>query len=246
MSDVQTSSPSIPFIEQHVTPTNANNNDDSEDNNNSNIRSNNNNYDVSLSRPPSYLPHSDSERQLQHQRDLQVLQQLGEYYYRQRQRTDYFNRLFFSDIEDNNDTESTATKFKMGDAFKVCCLGQFKGILMAFWILVFVFLGAISVFIPSLPKAAHALWLPLIVYIVVSFCVFKFNQKEAAHIDSLERYVLEARNRRRQEIYQAEQQFQLPDGHFFEIQYPKEHGHPVVTLLPPPPTYSPILPPQPY
>ncbi|KAI8879173.1 hypothetical protein K501DRAFT_276810 [Backusella circina FSU 941] len=241
MSDVQTNSLSIPILEQqHVAPTNANNDNDESENNHHN--SNNNAYNVSLSRPPSYLPHSDTERQLQHQRDLQVLQQLGEYYYRQRQRDDYFNRLFFNDIQDNESTE----KYKMRDAFKVCCLGQFKGILMAFWTLVFVFLGAISVFVPSLPKAAHALWIPLIVYIVTSFCVFKYNQKEVAHIDSLERYVLEARNRRRQEIHQAEQHFQLPDGHFFEIQYPKEHGHPVVTLLPPPPTYSPIPTPQPY
>ncbi|CAO3648859.1 unnamed protein product [Mucor hiemalis] len=113
---------------------------------------------------------------------------------------------------------------------------------MAFWIIVFIFVGAISVFVPSLPKGSQAMWIPLVLYMLTAFILFRHRYKQSVRIDQLERQVLEERRRRRRqdllnEPHQPRQQ--LPNGYFFEIHYDdKEHTHPYRTLLKPPPVYT--------
>lgn len=191
-----------------------------------------------LSRPPSYIPRDslvilNADRQ---QEQLDILHELGEYYHQQDQRNNYLNRLLFW----NTDEEQTELKYK--DACQSCLIGQFKGVLMAFWVTVFIFLGALSVFVPHLPKGAQALWIPLILYMIFAFFIFRHRHKESVRIDQLERQVLAERSRRRMNelvLINDEQHRQLPAGYFFEIQYDsKDHTHPYRTLLKPPPIYS--------
>lgn len=196
-----------------------------------------------LSRPPSYIPPQGQQTTLSsadlahRQRHLEILSELGEYYYRQERKSHYLNRLLFC----NTTADSQNLSYK--DAVCACLEDQFKGILMAFWIIVFIFVGAISVFVPSLPRGSQAMWIPLILYMLTAFILFRHRYKQSVHIDQLERQVLEERRRRRrQDLENVEPQQQirpLPNGYFFEIHYDdKEHTHPYRTLLKPPPIYT--------
>lgn len=173
-----------------------------------------------LSRPPSYI-HSDSVALDTDQAHLDILHELGEYYHRRDQRNNYLNRLLFCSTE----------SVRYADACQSCLIGQFQGVLMAFWITVLICLGALSVFVPHLPQGAQALWIPLALYMILAFFIFKYRHKQSVRIDQLERQVLAERTKRRLN--------HLPAGHFFEIKYDvKEHTHPYRTLLKPPPIYT--------
>ncbi|CAO0799585.1 unnamed protein product [Mucor circinelloides] len=64
----------------------------------------------------------------------------------------------------------------------------------------------------------------------------KYKRKEAKRIEDLERCIADQRLQRRALI---DQSHPLPEGYYFEIQnHSKDHTHPVVTLLPPPPAYG--------
>ncbi|KAI7890842.1 uncharacterized protein EV154DRAFT_243368 [Mucor mucedo] len=171
-----------------------------------------------LSRPPSYVVNDamllDAEREQAH---LEILHELGEYYH---QREQGFLKVLLCRSSDTN----------YRDACQSCLLSQFQGVLMAFWITVLICLGALSVF-THLPQGAQALWIPLALYMILAFFLFKQRHKRAIRIDQLERQVLAERTRRRLNL--------LPTGHFFEIQYDnKDHTHPYRTLLKPPPIYT--------
>lgn len=195
-----------------------------------------------LSRPPSYIPPQGQQTTISsadlacRQRHLEILSELGEYYYRQELKSHYLNRLLLC----STTTDSENLSYK--DALCACLEDQFKGILMAFWIIVFIFVGAISVFVPTLPKGSQAMWIPLILYMLTAFILFRHRYKQSVHIDQLERQVLEERRRRRRQDLESEPQQHirpLPNGYFFEIHYDdKEHTHPYRTLLKPPPIYT--------
>jgi hypothetical protein len=192
----------------------------------------------SLSRPPSYIQTNSSDTNLlDNQRHLAILTELGQYYDEQDRNTQYMNRLLFF-----KDSSSSSSTISYKEAIHSCFMGQFKGLAMVFWIIVFIFLGAISVFVPSLPPGSQVLWLPLVIYLITAFILFRYRYKRSIRIDQLERLVLEERTRRRRRRAMAadeqQQQRELPAGYFFEIKYSPENAHPYRTLLKPPPIYT--------
>jgi amino acid permease len=115
---------------------------------------------------------------------------------------------------------------------------QFKGVFLVFWLVVFVIVGIVSVVVPNMPKGAEALWALLGIYVCITAAIhLKFYKKEAR----IKRLESEFRAQRREMIQQTlieQHVFHLPEDHYFEIkQDPTDHT-PIVTLLPPPPTYT--------
>lgn len=107
---------------------------------------------------------------------------------------------------------------------------QFHGIYFAFWLVLLAFLGAVSVFVPGLPQAAIVLWVPVVIYLCVAVYMFRRRRASQNH------------NEREQEdpsnpAHESMRQTRLPDSYYFVINNTKDHAHPVVTLLPPPPNY---------
>jgi hypothetical protein len=98
-----------------------------------------------------------------------------------------------------------------------------------------VFVGAISVFVPSLPPVAKLLWLPLVLYCVgVVVLLGGVQWRRQRHMAHLEHQVALARQRRIDELLHATE---LPNDHYFVVQQ-RRAGRPVMTLIPPPPTYN--------
>ncbi|KAG2183425.1 hypothetical protein INT43_006431 [Umbelopsis isabellina] len=109
---------------------------------------------------------------------------------------------------------------------------QFHGIYFAFWLVLLSFLGAVSVFVPGLPQAAIVLWVPVVIYLCVAVFMFHRRRANRVHNDTNEDpsdHTLPAQESMRQ--------MRLPDSYYFVINNTKDHAHPVVTLLPPPPNY---------
>jgi hypothetical protein len=111
---------------------------------------------------------------------------------------------------------------------------QFYGVYFAFWLVVLAFVGAVSVFVPSLPPVALLLWIPLVVYLGVSIYLLHKRRQEKAAMEA----AAPERERRESRLRELLHAMRLPDSYFFHIDNQKEHRHPVVTLLPPPPTYA--------
>ncbi|KAI8381000.1 uncharacterized protein BYT42DRAFT_288432 [Radiomyces spectabilis] len=180
---------------------------------------------TTLSRPPSYKQCANAEAERLREQDLEAMRRLEVLY--NRETHGLMQRLLWPLP---GDTERIRTT----DVLKECCLVQFTGFHMAFWIVLLVFVGAVSVFV-DLPPVAYLLWVPLALYIVGAGISIQINRRRSEEIEGLEEQLAEARQRRMNEMTSA---VRLPDNHYFEIvNNPKNHSHPVVTLLPPPPSY---------
>lgn len=191
-------------------------------------------HQEALSRPPSYMMrHGDNQTGAlaeNEQLHLQVVQELADYYSRQNTRHHYLDRLLFW----NTGEEGGGEKIKYKYALQSCVSSQFRGTPFLIWTIIFIFAGCISVF--TGPNGAQALWILLGVYLIIALIAFQRRRIEAKHIEDLERCIADQRSQRRALIDQAHP---LPEGYYFEIQnHSKDHTHPVVTLLPPPPAYD--------
>lgn len=111
---------------------------------------------------------------------------------------------------------------------------QFSGVYFAFWLVVLAFVGAVAVIVPSLPPIALLLWIPLIAYLAVALYLFHKRRQERAAIAA----AAPERERRESRVRELLHAMRLPDSYFFLIDNQKDHQHPVVTLLPPPPNYA--------
>ncbi|KAJ2964420.1 hypothetical protein NQZ79_g641 [Umbelopsis isabellina] len=109
---------------------------------------------------------------------------------------------------------------------------QFHGIYFAFWLVLLSFLGAVSVFVPGLPQAAIVLWVPVVVYLCIA--VYMFHRRRANRVHD---NTNEDPSDRSVPAQETMRQMRLPDSYYFVINNTKDHAHPVVTLLPPPPNY---------
>jgi hypothetical protein len=85
-----------------------------------------------------------------------------------------------------------------------------------------------------LPPVALLLWVPLIVYLAVAIYLFHKRRQERAAIAA----AAPERERRESRVRELLHAMRLPDSYFFLIDNQKDHQHPVVTLLPPPPNYA--------
>ncbi|CAO3631569.1 unnamed protein product [Cunninghamella blakesleeana] len=184
-----------------------------------------------LSRPPTYKRYENPELEEQQERDMEALRRLQRHYNNDiniNQNTNgLLDQFFYID-------ESDRPGFKK--ALKNTLVNQFFGFYMAFWIVVFAFLGAVSVFIPELSPLAKLLWLPLILYIIGVCIVLFLRHRQNKAVLKLEEQVDAARRRRVNELLTG---MELPNDHYFVIeQNPNDHTHPVMKLIPPPPTYS--------
>ncbi|CAO3608646.1 unnamed protein product [Mucor fragilis] len=191
-------------------------------------------HQETLSRPPSYMMrHGDAQTGASaesEQLHSQVVQELAEYYSQQNTRHHYLDRLLFW----NTGEEGGAEKIKYSYALKSCVSSQFRGTPFLIWTIIFIFAGCISVF--TGPNGAQALWILLGVYLIIVLVSLRRRRRVAKRIEDLERCLADQRLQRRALIDQAHP---LPDGYYFEIQnHSKDHTHPVVTLLPPPPAYD--------
>lgn len=192
-------------------------------------------YQEALSRPPSYMMRHGSQTASfaeDEQLHLQVVQELAEYYNRQNTRHNYLDRLLFWNTGEVDAGDGEKIKYKY--ALQSCISSQFRGTPFLIWTIIFIFAGCISVF--TGPNGAQALWILLGVYLIVALISFQRRRKEARRIEDLERCIADQRLQRRALI---DQSHPLPEGYYFEIQnHSKDHTHPVVTLLPPPPAYG--------
>lgn len=184
-----------------------------------------------LSRPPSYMMHRDTASStVNEQSHLEIVQELAEYYNRQNTRNSYLDRLLFWNTNEENEQE----KIKYRYALQSCISSQFRGTAMMIWIIVLIFVGCISVF--AGPKGSQALWAILGIYLIFVIISFRNRRKETKRIEDLERCLVDQQLSRRELLNQSHP---LPEGYYFEIQNrTKNHTHPVVTLLPPPPAYG--------
>ncbi|KAI8149932.1 hypothetical protein BJV82DRAFT_585254 [Fennellomyces sp. T-0311] len=182
------------------------------------------------SRPPSYKAYSSEERNIQRQQEWAAAIRLQQYYHHERRLRS--GSRWLQEILWNREDEQVHWK----DAFTACFAEQFQGFHMAFWVVLFVFVGAISVFLPNLTSAAFALWIPLILYVLLAFFMLYHRKKRLRRIQQLEYQVAQARERRIRELMSA---VELPENHYFVTEYRRSsHAHPVTTLLPPPPAYQ--------
>lgn len=115
-------------------------------------------------------------------------------------------------------------------------VAQFSGIYFAFWLVTLAFLGAISIIVPGIPRIALLLWIPLVLYL--SFSVYFFRQRRTKMREHGDQASFVERGRRESRVRELLRAMRLPESYFFVISNQKEHSHPVVTLLPPPPTYN--------
>ncbi|CEP14749.1 hypothetical protein [Parasitella parasitica] len=194
-------------------------------------------YLQALSRPPSYLVRHGSQTVSAGESDrlhLEAMQELAECYNRQNTRNSYLDRLLFWGTGEEEGEEEGGEKIKYRYALQSCISSQFKGTPFLIWTIVLIFVGCVSVF--TGPDGAQALWVLLAVYLVFAFISFRKRRRETKKIMDLERYILDHRIQRRELL---DQSHPLPEGYYFEIQNnSKDHTHPVVTLLPPPPAYA--------
>ncbi|KAL0090783.1 hypothetical protein F4703DRAFT_1790738 [Phycomyces blakesleeanus] len=189
-----------------------------------------------LSRPPTYQQYDNPADADQHRNDIERLHRLEELYrlqhgndYQANRTSNNYSRRYSEDHA--NQSSYSGWKEKIGRFL----LNQFRGLFIALWMVVFVFVGCLTVFLP-LPEAAYAMWAPLVLYVIGVLIVNTSDRRRAREMATLRQQVGEARRRRIQELLQA---MNLPENHYFEIQDdPKHHGHPVMTLLPPPPEYQ--------
>ncbi|KAI8640408.1 hypothetical protein BD408DRAFT_419843 [Parasitella parasitica] len=191
-----------------------------------------------LSRPPSYLVRHGSQTVSTGESErlhLEAVQELAEYYSRQNTRNSYLDRLLFWNTgEEEEEEEGGREKIKYKYALQSCISSQFRGTPFLIWTIVLVFVGCVSVF--TGPNGSQALWILLFVYLICASISFRKRRREAKRIMDLEQYILDRRTRRRELL---DQSHPLPEGCYFEIQNnSKDHTHPVVTLLPPPPAYA--------
>ncbi|CAO3593045.1 unnamed protein product [Absidia cylindrospora] len=181
-----------------------------------------------LSRPPSYKRYDNPEQEEQQARDIAALRRLEQYYENERN-TGLLHQLLWAE---------EGEKVPVKQVLLSCIADQFTGFYMAFWIIIFVFLGAVSVFVPGLPQAAKALWIPLALYCIGVLVFFSYHRRHATKIYELEQQIGRARRRRLNELLSN---MELPSDHYFVIEdRSTSHAHPVVTLLPPPPNYAPM------
>ncbi|KAI8077711.1 uncharacterized protein BX664DRAFT_343300 [Halteromyces radiatus] len=178
-----------------------------------------------LSRPPTYKRYDNPEQEEQQARDMEALRRL-EHLYNQEQNNGILHQLFSSEGDSFASVKSMFVSF---------ITSQFTGFYMAFWVIVLVFVGAVSVFVPGLPPVAKLLWLPLGLYCLGVFFFFSYHQRHAREVFQLERQVSRARRRRLNELLRN---MELPNDHYFVIEQRASSGHPVMTLLPPPPNYG--------
>lgn len=206
---------------------------------------------ITPSKPPSYIsPNSttseaDTDDSSIHNnvdgrlRYSEIVQELNAYYRRQSRLRNGMSRLIFNvqqRQQREEDDDTLCMKYKY--AFQSCVLTQFKGVFMLVWILSLLILGIVSVALSGLPKGFQALWIPLLVYIILVVIVNVRRRKEEERIEKLEKQFEIERRRMIQQALLEQRKFSLPNDHFFEIQTNVDgHAHPVVTLLPPPPTY---------
>lgn len=119
-------------------------------------------------------------------------------------------------------------------------IAQFSGVYFAFWLVILGFLGAVSIIVPGIPQITLLLWIPLVLYL--SFACYFFRKRRAARPAARRAAACEesyaGRGRRESRVRELLRAMRLPENYFFVISNPKEHTHPVVTLLPPPPTYN--------
>jgi hypothetical protein len=186
---------------------------------------------AALSRPPSYMMQRDTTSfTVDEQSHSEMVQELAEYYNRQNIRNSYLDRLLFWNTSEENEQEKIKYKY----AVQSCISSQFRGTAMLIWILILIFVGCISIF--TGPKGSQVLWVILGVYLIFVIISFRNRRKEDKRIVDLERCIMDQRVRRRELL---DQSHSLPEGYYFEIQNrTKNHTHPVVTLLPPPPAYG--------
>lgn len=184
-----------------------------------------------LSRPPSYKRYTRPDQEARQADDMEALRQLEHYYALEQQQKDggLLHQLLWLDPQTDGD------RLPLKTIWCNCLMYQFTGgVAMAFWVLVLVFVGAISVFVPSLPPVAKLLWLPLVLYCVgVVVLLGGVQWRRQRHMANLEHQVALARQRRVDELLQATE---LPNDHYFVVQQ-RRAGRPVMTLIPPPPTY---------
>ncbi|KAI9030745.1 hypothetical protein CLU79DRAFT_731330 [Phycomyces nitens] len=188
-----------------------------------------------MSRPPTYQQYDNPEDADQHRNDIECLNRLEELY-RTQHGSDFLGNRHSDNYTRHSEDQFTPEahwtwKERVGRAL----WNQFLGLFIALWIVVFVFLGCLTVFLP-LPAAAYALWTPLVLYVIGVLIINTYERRTTREMATLRQQVNDARRRRIQELIQA---MNLPENHYFEIQDdPKHHGHPVMTLLPPPPGYQ--------
>ncbi|KAI7851874.1 hypothetical protein BDC45DRAFT_514536 [Circinella umbellata] len=189
------------------------------------------------SRPPSYKPYATSERNIEREQERIALDRLRQLYQRERQIRGGGGWLqHILSNRSGEEEELSQDRVKWNDIFTACIYQQFKGFNMAFWIILLVFIGAISVFVPGLSVAAFALWIPLILYGLLNTFVLRHRRKQKEQIQMLEYRIAEDRERRIRELMERAE---LPENHYFTIDFSRQnHTHPVTTLLPPPPTYQ--------
>ncbi|CAM0143119.1 hypothetical protein VKS41_006117 [Umbelopsis sp. WA50703] len=109
---------------------------------------------------------------------------------------------------------------------------QFYGIYFAFWLVLLSFLGAVSVFVPGLPQAAMVLWVPVVLYLATA--AFMFHRRRSNQVRNAPQ---RDTSNSSDQAPESMRQMRLPDSYYFVINNTKDHTHPVVTLLPPPPNY---------
>ncbi|KAI8370457.1 uncharacterized protein BYT42DRAFT_582505 [Radiomyces spectabilis] len=179
--------------------------------------------------PPLYKIHSDAEQEWRRREDEALAQLEERYRYNQ-------SGWFYILTSSTNDSDGNplSKKRQWLKAFNVCFAEQFAGFYLVFWLIVLVFIGSVSVLVPHLSPAAFLLWLPLAVYLTGLIFFHRIHRQQRAELRRLENELVEAREHRRQF---AEQNAELPEDHFFMVEYCSSHTHPVTTLLPPPPCY---------
>lgn len=183
-----------------------------------------------LSRPPSYqrYQHRDSGDQ-EHEREWQTLDELRELCRRRRQVESEVAGWLHNILWRESDTS-----IRWGEAIRGCCLDQFLGFYRIFWFVIFIFIGAMSIFIPSLPPSALALWAPFLIYVAIAVIIHYRRRREEKRITELEQKIAQMREQRIHDVLSA---MELPQDHYFATEITDKHRHPVTTLLPPPPAY---------
>ncbi|KAG2227454.1 hypothetical protein INT45_007479 [Circinella minor] len=190
------------------------------------------------SRPPSYKPYATSERNIQREQERIALVRLQQLYQRERQirgGSGWLQHILFNRSSEEEE-ELSQDRVKWNNIFTACIYQQFEGFNMAFWIILLVFIGAISVFVPGLSGAAFTLWIPLVLYGLLNIFILRHRRKQKEQIQMLEYQIAEDRERRIRELMEH---VELPENHYFVTDFSRQdHTHPVTTLLPPPPTYQ--------
>ncbi|KAI8328828.1 hypothetical protein BC941DRAFT_216049 [Chlamydoabsidia padenii] len=173
-----------------------------------------------LSRPPSYKRFTTPEQEAQLVHDLATLQRLESYYHSPENTNDGLLHPFSW-----LDPSMSRRHLVLG-----CIRSQFTGIFMAAWLILFVFIGAISVFVPNLPPLAKLLWLPLALYCIAVVVLFVIRQHRLAEITRMEHQLAYSQQQRQRAR-------RLPEDYYFVIEQRPQRDRPVMTLIPPPPTY---------